>query len=57
MQNTFEGYKYVCFDPKFTVNSGQDCTVLSFGIYDEWSFDDEITEKYNCTVRFLVNQR
>ncbi|KAL7641275.1 UNVERIFIED_CONTAM: hypothetical protein RMT77_008413 [Armadillidium vulgare] len=43
-----DGVKYVCLDDRFKFEPGN-CTVLSFGINNEWSFDDAIS-KLGCTV-------
>ncbi|XP_071537011.1 uncharacterized protein [Panulirus ornatus] len=42
------GLKYVCLDPKFNIRPGN-CTVLSFGIDNEWSFDDDF-DAFGCKV-------
>ena len=40
-----DGDKWVCFDE---INP-KDCTVLSFGINNEWSFEDDM-DKSGCMV-------
>lgn len=43
-----EGSKAVCLDPGIAPD-GKICIVYSFGVRDEWSFDDAM-EKYGCRV-------
>ncbi|KAL7637265.1 UNVERIFIED_CONTAM: hypothetical protein RMT77_011977 [Armadillidium vulgare] len=43
-----DGTKYVCLDESFKLASNN-CVVLSFGISNDWSFD-EAMDKYGCTV-------
>ncbi|KAL7642977.1 UNVERIFIED_CONTAM: hypothetical protein RMT77_006266 [Armadillidium vulgare] len=43
-----DGSKFVCFDEQFQIIRN-DCIVLSFGISNEWSFDDGMY-KLGCTV-------
>lgn len=43
-----DGQKAVCIDPHVAPNPA-DCLVYSFGINDEWSFDEQM-EKYGCQV-------
>jgi len=43
-----DGQKAVCLDPKVAPQPGN-CIVYSFGINNEWSFDD-LMEKYGCEV-------
>ncbi|KAK7065261.1 hypothetical protein SK128_006595, partial [Halocaridina rubra] len=43
-----DGLKYICMDPVFNIKPGN-CNVLSFGINNEWSFDDEM-DKFGCKV-------
>ncbi|XP_066951302.1 uncharacterized protein [Macrobrachium rosenbergii] len=43
-----DGSKGVCMDPNFILNKNN-CTVLSFGIKDDWSFDDAFGT-YGCKV-------
>jgi hypothetical protein len=42
------GQKAVCIDPKVAPKPG-DCLVYSFGINDEWSFDEKMS-RYGCEV-------
>ena len=44
----FDGQKSICLDSLVLPKSG-DCIVYSFGINNEWSFD-EMMEKYGCQV-------
>ncbi len=44
----FDGQKSICLDPEVAPRSGN-CVVYSFGINNEWSFDD-IMEQYGCQV-------
>ncbi len=43
-----DGQKAVCIDPHVAPNPA-DCLVYSFGINDEWSFDEQM-EKFGCQV-------
>lgn len=43
------GAKQVCTDPGFAPQANN-CTVLSFGINNEFSFDDVIADKIGCNV-------
>jgi hypothetical protein len=43
-----DGQKAVCIDPEVTPER-DDCLVYSFGINNEWSFDEDM-EKYGCEV-------
>ncbi|KAI9559265.1 hypothetical protein GHT06_016054 [Daphnia sinensis] len=43
-----DGQKCVCIDPRIAPLSGQ-CLVYSFGINNEWSFDEQM-ESYGCQV-------
>jgi hypothetical protein len=43
-----DGQKAVCIDPEVTPERG-DCLVYSFGISNEWSFDEDM-EEYGCEV-------
>lgn len=43
-----DGRKFVCMDKRFNINPGN-CTVFSFGVNNEWSFEDEM-EKFGCKV-------
>ncbi|KAI9563029.1 hypothetical protein GHT06_010486 [Daphnia sinensis] len=44
-----DGQKAVCLDPVQVAPPSGECVVYSFGINDEWSFDD-IMELYGCQV-------
>ncbi|XP_069183558.1 probable methyltransferase-like protein 24 [Procambarus clarkii] len=43
------GEKWVCLSPKFNVKP-RHCIVYSFGISSDWTFDDDISTKYQCKV-------
>jgi uncharacterized protein YfbU (UPF0304 family) len=43
-----DGQKAVCIDPQVAPQPGE-CLVYSFGIADDWSFDEEM-EEYGCEV-------
>nr|XP_045609168.1 uncharacterized protein LOC123764963 [Procambarus clarkii] len=43
-----DGAKYVCLDKRFNIKPGN-CTVFSFGVNNEWSFEDDFA-KYGCKV-------
>nr|XP_053637134.1 LOW QUALITY PROTEIN: uncharacterized protein LOC128692136 [Cherax quadricarinatus] len=43
-----DGRKFVCLDKRFNIKPGN-CTVFSFGINNEWSFEDDIA-KFGCKV-------
>ncbi|CAL4084746.1 unnamed protein product [Meganyctiphanes norvegica] len=45
--NIGDGYKWVCFDNGFKYD---DCVVYSFGINNEWTFDDNMDKKKHCKV-------
>lgn len=44
-----DGEKWICYDSNLAPNPN-DCLVYSFGINDEWSFDDAL-DQYGCQVR------
>ena len=44
-----DGQKAVCLDPGLVPSSDGNCLVYSFGISDDWSFD-EAMEAYGCDV-------
>lgn len=44
-----DGQKAVCIDPPSVAPKSRNCTVYSFGINNEWSFDDAM-ERYGCQV-------
>ncbi|XP_050707413.1 probable methyltransferase-like protein 24 isoform X1 [Eriocheir sinensis] len=43
------GEKWVCMDNRFNITPGR-CLALSFGIADDFSFDDDMDKRFNCTV-------
>ncbi|XP_063584744.1 uncharacterized protein LOC134762297 [Penaeus indicus] len=43
-----DGRKLMCLDERFGIQAGK-CVVLSFGINNEWSFEDDV-EKLGCKV-------
>ncbi|XP_069189388.1 uncharacterized protein [Procambarus clarkii] len=43
-----DGKKFVCLDKRFNIKPGN-CTVFSFGINNEWSFEDDFA-KFGCKV-------
>ncbi|XP_069941194.1 uncharacterized protein [Cherax quadricarinatus] len=43
-----DGIKFVCLDHRFNIKPGN-CTVFSFGINNEWSFEDDFA-KFGCKV-------
>ena len=45
----FDGEKWVCMDQRFKVETGC-CVVLSFGIGNDFSFDDDLDKRFNCKV-------
>lgn len=45
----FDGHKWVCLDPAFGLLHTNSCLVYSFGINNEWSFDDNM-ELLQCEV-------
>ncbi|CAL4085157.1 unnamed protein product, partial [Meganyctiphanes norvegica] len=45
--NALDGDKWVCFDKGFKPDN---CVVYSFGINNEWSFDDAMDQKHHCKV-------
>ncbi|GIY65346.1 methyltranfer_dom domain-containing protein [Caerostris extrusa] len=44
----FDGDKVICLEPG--PGLGEDCIVYSFGIANEWSFDESIHEMFGCQV-------
>ncbi|GFQ92224.1 methyltranfer_dom domain-containing protein [Trichonephila clavata] len=44
----FDGDKVICLEPGPGLN--EDCIVYSFGIANEWSFDESIHEMFGCQV-------
>ncbi|CAL4187728.1 unnamed protein product, partial [Meganyctiphanes norvegica] len=53
MNNSLDGDKWVCFDKGFKSN---DCVVYSFGINNEWSFDDDMDKRHHCQVGNFVSK-
>ena len=47
---TFDGMKYVCFDKLYGDIKNNECLVYSFGIADDWSFE-EVMAGLGCQVR------
>ncbi|XP_069163955.1 uncharacterized protein [Procambarus clarkii] len=45
----FVGEKWVCMSPKFNIKFG-DCLVYSFGIERDFTFDDDMDQRFNCKV-------
>ncbi|XP_069192241.1 uncharacterized protein [Procambarus clarkii] len=43
-----DGAKFVCLDKRFNIKPGN-CIVFSFGVNNEWSFEDDFA-KYGCKV-------
>ena len=43
-----DGDKWMCLDEKYNIKP-KDCLIFSFGINNEWSFDDEM-DKFGCKV-------
>ncbi|XP_047485377.1 uncharacterized protein LOC125036644 [Penaeus chinensis] len=41
--------KWVCLDARYNIVPGK-CTVYSFGIDSDWSFDDDMDKRFNCKV-------
>ncbi|KAK3888732.1 hypothetical protein Pcinc_007207 [Petrolisthes cinctipes] len=48
-QSYLDGDKWICYEPGLAPDP-KDCLVYSFGISNEWSFDDAM-DKYGCQVR------
>ncbi|KAK4326443.1 hypothetical protein Pmani_003045 [Petrolisthes manimaculis] len=48
-RNSIDGQKWVCMSKQFKVEPKK-CVVMSFGISNDWSFDDEMDKKYKCKV-------
>ena len=49
-----DGDYFMCLDDQFDVKKNN-CLVTSFGINNEWSFDDAIDKKLGCKVNFIEN--
>ncbi|KAK4297607.1 hypothetical protein Pmani_029983 [Petrolisthes manimaculis] len=49
----YDGDKWICYDPGLAPDP-ENCLVYSFGIGNEWSFDDAMA-KYGCQVDTLGN--
>ena len=47
-----DGDYFMCLDDKFDVKKNN-CLVMSFGINNEWSFDDAVDKKLGCKVSFI----
>ncbi|MPD05487.1 hypothetical protein E2C01_101234 [Portunus trituberculatus] len=45
----FSGEKWMCMDDRFRVEPGR-CVVLSFGIAEDFSFDDDLDKRFQCKV-------
>ncbi|KAK8399367.1 hypothetical protein O3P69_003467 [Scylla paramamosain] len=45
----FSGEKWMCMDDRFRVEPGR-CVVLSFGIGEDFSFDDDLDKRFQCNV-------
>ncbi|XP_071540043.1 uncharacterized protein [Panulirus ornatus] len=43
-----DGRKFVCMDKRFNIKKG-DCVIFSFGVNNEWSFEDDF-DKFGCKV-------
>ncbi|KAK4310176.1 hypothetical protein Pmani_018239 [Petrolisthes manimaculis] len=43
------GEKWVCMGTQYNITPG-DCVVLSFGIENDFSFDDDMDKRFNCKV-------
>ncbi|XP_037797136.1 uncharacterized protein LOC119592387 [Penaeus monodon] len=41
--------KWMCLDARYNIVPGK-CTVYSFGIDTDWSFDDDMDKRFNCKV-------
>ncbi|XP_037797495.1 uncharacterized protein LOC119592651 [Penaeus monodon] len=41
--------KWVCLDRRYKIVPGN-CTIYSFGISSDWSFDDDMDQLFNCKV-------
>ncbi|XP_063603928.1 uncharacterized protein LOC134779675 [Penaeus indicus] len=41
--------KWMCLDARYNIVPGK-CTVYSFGIDSDWSFDDDMDKRFNCKV-------
>ncbi|XP_045624666.1 uncharacterized protein [Procambarus clarkii] len=50
----FVGEKWVCMSPKFNIKFG-DCLVYSFGIERDFTFDDDMDQRFNCKVDRYTN--
>ena len=44
-----DGEKVVCFDDDLSTSRIKECTILSFGIGTDWSFDNAMADK-GCKV-------
>ncbi|XP_042860018.1 uncharacterized protein LOC122245938 [Penaeus japonicus] len=41
--------KWVCMDQRYNIRAGN-CTIYSFGIAADWTFDDDMDKRFNCKV-------
>ena len=50
----YEGQKVVCLDDQVAPQTNN-CIIYSFGIRDDWSFEEKMTELRGCHVSLLQN--
>ena len=53
LRNKIDGDKWICFDEIYDIKNGS-CITLSFGINNEWSYDDSMDKIYGCKVYIKV---